>query len=635
MEENTNYFSLENLNAIADIEGHIVFAEELTNKYKWTKETEKHLRELLEKIKEKQSDEKLNLSVTGEFSVGKSSFINALLRRELLAVNILQGTTAVVTVIENSDDYRLSVIYKNGSGEELSFDGMQSLREKLSALNRDSSLAETIRRINVFLPSETLKKGFRIIDTPGANSTQSWHEETTVRAVRELSDMMVILTNATQPLPESLTEFINGELSDAVDRCVVIATKTDMIPQKERETVLKYIERKAEAEFGQKSIPVLPYAAFEVTKSSNEDDCDDELLSMSLKSEERLFEHMLKFRILSQFKKLTNLLDIIYSSASQQLDNKKNEFEKELVLLKNSAQADLSSFAEEQKKLRIKALEEKFTDVRDSIRDMTLTLSDKYQKEIEDSIWEQNTLDELKAYVESSQLKNKCEEYAGNMLEVSALKFSDMHAVYSDEMSAFWKAFEEKFKDLNILPVDFTDVELTESFTLQTDLDDLSAANIYLSEQLSKENGLFWGGFAAGAVVGSMIAPGVGTIIGGVIGIFAGTRLAPDLYKVKQQTINDLLPLLKKYFENISEIAVKSAYDGSKQACIDIEKEIDKYPKKYKNDIKRRIEQQEIKRSVIESQIREIHMDNEKINNRKSTLNSFVQKLQSKYERTE
>ena len=94
------------------------------------------------------------------------------------------------------------------------------------------------------MPSIILKNGYRIIDTPGTNSLELWHEEVTCRAIRELSDLSIILTDATQPMPATLMSFLDNTLGESVKNCAFVANKIDRIREKERNGIIKFIGKK-------------------------------------------------------------------------------------------------------------------------------------------------------------------------------------------------------------------------------------------------------------------------------------------------------------------------------------------------------------------------------------------------------
>src|SRR5271157_6288687 len=59
---------------------------------------------------------KFALAVVGEVNAGKSTFINALLGREVLASSCLQCTSAIVEVIHSEKEY-VRVLYADGHEE--------------------------------------------------------------------------------------------------------------------------------------------------------------------------------------------------------------------------------------------------------------------------------------------------------------------------------------------------------------------------------------------------------------------------------------------------------------------------------------------------------------------------------------
>ena len=224
-----NYFSWDNLSEMADIQSHITYATTVLNKYNWDDSVKRSLKKQLDTIVAKQNDKVLNISVIGEFATGKSSFINALVGHELLAVNVLQGTTVAITIIEYGTSYSLSLVDKNGNPTTTEYKNINYLSSALQHYTTDPSYADTINHVRVTLPSDILKKGFRIIDTPGTNSLEQWHEEITRRAINDISDMSIILVDVTRPMPETLIGFVESALGNCVKDCLFVANKIDII----------------------------------------------------------------------------------------------------------------------------------------------------------------------------------------------------------------------------------------------------------------------------------------------------------------------------------------------------------------------------------------------------------------------
>ena len=99
---------------------HILFIERLIENYKSRFDASfiEDLTSQLNYIKEKQQDKLLNISVVGDFSTGKSTFINALLKHNLLETENLQSTTTASTVIEHASYFGIDVKNKNKEKSE-------------------------------------------------------------------------------------------------------------------------------------------------------------------------------------------------------------------------------------------------------------------------------------------------------------------------------------------------------------------------------------------------------------------------------------------------------------------------------------------------------------------------------------
>lgn len=110
-----NNFAANQFEEVAEFGSNLEFIEGIVDKYDLDNESQERLRGEIDKLRRKYDDKLLNLSVIGEFSTGKSAFINALLRRDgFLQSSSLQGTTTTATIIESSDKYALVCTYKGG-----------------------------------------------------------------------------------------------------------------------------------------------------------------------------------------------------------------------------------------------------------------------------------------------------------------------------------------------------------------------------------------------------------------------------------------------------------------------------------------------------------------------------------------
>lgn len=135
-------------------------------------------------------EQPLLVTVMGEFSSGKSSFVNAFIGADVAATGITP-TTATINVVKYGHARGGRIVGQDGSARELAWD---ELHAALRALTPDD--ARAIDRVEIALPLDELAK-VHIIDTPGLNSILPEHEAT-ARAFIARADAVVWVFTAGQ-----------------------------------------------------------------------------------------------------------------------------------------------------------------------------------------------------------------------------------------------------------------------------------------------------------------------------------------------------------------------------------------------------------------------------------------------------
>lgn len=119
----------------------------------------------LDELSEKLTFEQFNLVVMGQFKRGKSTLINALLGAEILPTSIVP-LTSIVTILRYGRDSKAVVRYLNDATQEISFlDIPKYVTEKCNPQNKLG-----VKDVEVFYPSDFVRDGVCIIDTPGVGS---------------------------------------------------------------------------------------------------------------------------------------------------------------------------------------------------------------------------------------------------------------------------------------------------------------------------------------------------------------------------------------------------------------------------------------------------------------------------------
>lgn len=141
--------------------------------------------------------EEYRITVVGQFSSGKSTFINALIGRDILPHGVSE-TTATITYIHNvkEDDERLGkamVVFRDDKTETVSIkDNSSALVDYLTTTSAKCDVATDIRHVDLYVHFKGVDAKLVIIDTPGLEGVAEGLREITLEEVQH-SDASICL----------------------------------------------------------------------------------------------------------------------------------------------------------------------------------------------------------------------------------------------------------------------------------------------------------------------------------------------------------------------------------------------------------------------------------------------------------
>ncbi len=208
------------------------------------------------------ADRPLNLAVVGEFSAGKSTFVNALIGQEVLPSGPLP-TTGVVTTIQRGDASGVVVGLEHGGRVNM---GLDALAELGTHTSTSSAWLDAIRQLDVYVQSDELS-GIVVIDTPGLNAPNQADQEVTQRILDE-ADAILWVSAADQLLSRTQQDVLKAYSSRYSHKSICVVSKVDLLRRPERE--LPALLKHAKAQLGDYFNAIVPASALRALEGSSE-----------------------------------------------------------------------------------------------------------------------------------------------------------------------------------------------------------------------------------------------------------------------------------------------------------------------------------------------------------------------------
>ena len=191
----------------------------------------------------------LTIAIMGEFSAGKSTFVNALLGEAVAPMGVLP-TTNTINVFRRGTGRGARVHYRDGSIATVSAEQLDPYLRNL-----DGSEADRIRHLEIDRVGERMGDA-AVVDTPGLNALDEYHEKVAREFIEE-ADAVVWMFSATQG--GTATEAgILAELRAGGRKVLGILNKVDVLDSPaEREELASYLR----SQLGEVLVEVLPLSA--------------------------------------------------------------------------------------------------------------------------------------------------------------------------------------------------------------------------------------------------------------------------------------------------------------------------------------------------------------------------------------
>jgi len=205
----------------------------------------------------------LRIIVIGEFNRGKSTFINALLGRDVLPMAV-RPTTATLNIIQWGDEPKAVATFVDETKEEVSLEQLEAY------VTVKGEQVPRVKFVELYYPTPFCERGVRLIDTPGVNDLDKQREEITYGFIPG-SDAAILVLDAEAAVSRSEKVFLEEKiLKNDIEKIFLVLNKVDALDAADVAEVVAYASGKLRDIVGDRQI--FPLSARQAMKAKTSDD---------------------------------------------------------------------------------------------------------------------------------------------------------------------------------------------------------------------------------------------------------------------------------------------------------------------------------------------------------------------------
>ena len=206
---------------------------------------------------QRRAEEPMKVAITGQFSSGKSTFLNALLAKSILPTGITP-VTSKVNYIRYGQEFKIKVRYLDGRDEYHDI-------SNISHFTDQREFVQDIAYLTLYAPLDILKDVV-FVDTPGLNSQANSDTETTSAVLKEV-DGIIWLTLIDNAGKKSELEVLESYLGEYQNKSLCVLNQKDKFTPEQIEQTTEYIKEA----FGEFFSDVIPISAMQALESRSHD----------------------------------------------------------------------------------------------------------------------------------------------------------------------------------------------------------------------------------------------------------------------------------------------------------------------------------------------------------------------------
>ena len=398
-----------------------------------------------------------SIVVVGEFSAGKSTFLNAMMGNKYLP-STSSETTATVNFLKHQVQAQsgegVRVYYKDGTEQTYPEASFETIEQFVST--KGDNVAQKISCVDLYLDSRFLEDGVTLVDSPGLNGVAGGHKELTESQI-EQSHAAIFMFSAIQPGSKSDFEFLS-HLKSKCKNIIIVLNRIDGVNPSEQsvDDVIDKLKTSFQTQFPNEKLPeIWPLSAFAALVARNSESLEyldkvertNEERAVLLKNsriedfENRLLKFLTqgekaKAELLAPVDNVKSMLALKKQKAEQLISELKNatdteEVESHIITLEKEISETGKNLANEESEIynQVGLL---VRDFEDGIKNDTRETKEKYVAKLEN----EDVLEELELNYEkyirklnsdlSYQYENRYTDFVKEFKEIIRVRFSEM-----------------------------------------------------------------------------------------------------------------------------------------------------------------------------------------------------------------
>lgn len=192
----------------------------------------------------------VDVAVLGAFKAGKSSFLNALIGRDVMPVDVLPATAVVTRVVHGPAD-RVVVRRLSGAAFEVPAERLADFVTERGNPGNEKGVA----LVDVELAALGGYGGVRFVDTPGLGSVFTHNTKAAMEWLPRVGGALLAVS-ASHPLSEQDVALLR-DVCRHTPEVAILLTKADLVPEEQRDAVVEFLHRQVVRHTG-RELPILP-----------------------------------------------------------------------------------------------------------------------------------------------------------------------------------------------------------------------------------------------------------------------------------------------------------------------------------------------------------------------------------------